>query len=117
MLVFGWLNSHSLIVSFGVFGLVSGYQRLTFMSRPPATRMEWWFQHMVAMLGTGLPLHTAFLLAVGRHLPGPPGSWRLLPAALTLLGIPAITIWTRHYRNRFQRRSVHGLGGENAIGA
>jgi len=102
MLAFGLLNGHALITAFGVIGLIDGSTRLAFMFRTPKTRMEWWYSHMGVMLGTGIPLHAAFLLAVGRHLPGPHGNWRLLPSALVIIGIPAIVMWKRYYRNRFE---------------
>jgi hypothetical protein len=44
------------------------------------------------------------LLAIGRHLPGPAGNWRLALATVTVLGFPAITMWIRSYRRRFERR-------------
>ena len=104
MLVFGILNSHVLVASFGAIGLLDGSTRLAYLSRTPKTRMEWWYTHMGVMLGTGVPLHIALLLAVGRHLPGPPGAWRLLPSTLVIIGIPAIAMWKRYYRNRFEPR-------------
>jgi type VI protein secretion system component VasK len=107
MLAFGLLNGHPIITTFGMVGLIDGSTRLAFMFRIPKTRMEWWFSHMTVMLGTGVPLHAAFLLAVGRHLPGPYGNWRLLPSALVIIGLPTIAIWKRYYRNRFEPKRRH----------
>jgi hypothetical protein len=101
MIAFGVAQQFPVISFFGVVGLMNGLTWSRFLLRPPRTPMAWWFQHMNAMLGTGTSLHVAALLALGRHLPGPAGTWRLWPVLLTLAAIPAAAAWRRYYRRRF----------------
>ncbi len=71
--------------------------------RAPA-RMGWFYSHMGAMPGGGVAFHTAFAVfgsqRLWAHDPGGPlaGLPWILP---TLIGAPAIALWTRHYRRRF----------------
>lgn len=95
---------HPLITTFGVIGAVSSARRLQLLLRPLPSPMAWWYEHMGSLLGAGIPLHTTLLLAIGRHLPGPAGNWRLALAMVTVVGFPAITMWIRSYRRRFERR-------------
>jgi hypothetical protein len=101
---FGVRVGHPLIVAFGIIGAVSSGRRLQVLARPSPSPMAWWYEHMGSLLGVGIPLHTTLLLAIGRHLPGPAGNWRLALATVTALGFPAITMWIRSYRRRFERR-------------
>jgi hypothetical protein len=108
--VFGGRVGHPLILTFGLMGAYAGARRLFILVRPPRSRMAWWYEHMGTLLGTGIPLHVTMLLAIGRHLPGPPGSWRVTLSGIAILGLPAITMWIRYYRKRFEPRTprTHG---------
>ena len=98
----GALIPHPLIAGFGVMGTLSGGRRLAVLLRPSSSPMAWWYEHMGTLLGTGIPLHVTFLLAVGRHLPGPDGPWRVAFSGVVMLGLPAIVLWIRYYRRRFE---------------
>jgi hypothetical protein len=102
--VFGGRVGHPLITMFGVMGALSGGRRLVVLVRPPRSPMAWWYEHMGTLLGTGIPLHVTMLLAIGRYLPGPPGPWRVALSGVVVLGLPAITMWIRYYRRRFDTR-------------
>jgi hypothetical protein len=104
--VAGVLIPHPLIAGFGVMGTLSGGRRLFVLLRPSSSPMAWWYEHMGTLLGTGIPLHVTFLLAVGRHLPGPDGPWRVALSGVVILGLPAIVIWIRYYRRKFEPRSA-----------
>ena len=64
----------------------------------------WFYEHMGNMMGTGIAFHTAFaVFGVSRLFEFSLSGWSaiipwILPAAI---GIPAINIWTRHYRRKF----------------
>jgi hypothetical protein len=104
LLAFGLRVGHALITAFGVMGALGSGRRVFVLLRPAQSRMAWWYEHMSALLGVGLPLHVTMLLAIGRHLPGPAGSWRLAMAGVALLGLPATTMWVGYYRRRFESR-------------
>ena len=67
--------------------------------------MEWWYQHMFAMLVGGIAAHTAFatffiasLLDVSL-----PGIWQIAPWILpTIVGVPAMLLWIRAYERKFE---------------
>lgn len=101
---------HPVITMFGVMGTLGHGRRLFVLLRPSRSPMAWWYEHMGTLLGTGIPLHVTMLLAIGRHLPGPPGPWRVALSGVVILGLPAITIWKRYYRRRFEPRipRTHG---------
>jgi len=75
---------------------------------PLPTPMAWWYRHMECMLGAGIAFHTAFLVFGASRLfdlrfDGPIG---ILPWILpSLIGVPAIAIWTRHYKRKFGETS------------
>ena len=86
-------------------GLVTGSGMLRLMRRPRARRMGWFYSHLGSMLGGGIAFHTAFAVFGAQRLwaydlAGPLAvvPW-LLPTAL---GIPAIILWTRYYRRKFE---------------
>lgn len=61
-------------------------------------RMEWWFAHLGGMMGAYIATVTAVLVVNGTFLP-PLVRW-LAPTAIGTIGI---LIWTRYYRQKFQR--------------
>jgi uncharacterized membrane protein len=99
-----WLGAalrQPLLTWFPVVGVVGGAFDLRYWLQQPRDKMHWWYEHMGDMLGTCIAALTAFLVVNARNLGLPTFSlivW-LLP---TLVGVPAIAIWTRHYRRRFE---------------
>jgi uncharacterized membrane protein len=90
-----------------VFGLALGRDAWTDLrgfTQPPTDRNWWWYYHMERMLGSYIAAVTAFLVQnVGRHLP-PEWQW-VAWVTPTLLGVPLIGLWIRHYRRLFAERA------------
>lgn len=100
----GWSVIPGVFIGVGLLGLYATWDQGRFVARPPKEKMIWWYKHMEYMLSCGIAFHTAFLVfglgrIIGDYLTGPAAfvPW-VLP---TLIGVPAITIWVRHYRRRF----------------
>ncbi len=67
-------------------------------------RKAWFYEHMGAMLSTGVAFHSAFaVFGFGRLFDlGLTGFVAVVPWVLpTLIGVPALVIWTRHYQRKF----------------
>ena len=92
-------------VALGTLGIAGYFEERRFLANPRPTPMAWWYKHMEGMIGSGIAFHTAFLVFGGQRLFGGAlmqGSWSFLPWILpAALGIPALQIWTRHYKRRF----------------
>lgn len=93
-----------ILLALSPIGILGGVEALKYARRPPPSRMSWWYEHMGGMLGTGIAFHTAFLVFGARRLFGLTGEGVLsvVPWILpTLIGIPAIVIWSNYYRRKF----------------
>ena len=98
-------DASPILLGLSPVGLVIGSGMLRLMRRPGARRMGWFYSHLGSMLGGGIAFHTAFAVFGAQRLwaydlAGPLAvvPW-LLPTAL---GIPAIIVWTRYYRRKFE---------------
>ena len=93
-----------LLYALSPIGLLNGWSILKVIH--PSTQNEprkWLYEHLGALLGCGIAFHTAFaVFGMGQVLPFEfPGLWQVVPWILpSLIGIPAISIWTRRYRNQ-----------------
>jgi uncharacterized membrane protein len=100
--VYGVTTGRTLFVAFAGIGLLSGGGQLAYWLRAPRSPMHWWFEHMSSMLGACVAATTAFLVVNAQR-------WGLETFALavwltpTIVGTPAIAIWTGYYRRRFQQ--------------
>lgn len=100
--IYGLAHGQVLFVSFGGIGLLSAAGSLRYWLRPPASRMHWWFEHMSGMLTGCIAAITAFLVIGGSSI----GIWPLAAwLGPSLIGVPAITIWTRYYQRLFTARA------------
>ncbi len=95
-----------ILLGLSPIGLFTGRNMLRLMRNPGAERMGWFYSHLGSMIGGGIAFHTAFaVFGVQRlwayDLAGPLAvvPW-ILP---TVIGLPAIGIWTRRYRRKFNR--------------
>jgi hypothetical protein len=91
-------------LALGLAGLNEARMSLRVLRRPRPTPMSWWYTHMECMLGAGIAFHTAVLVfGAGRYFEGwLPGPLALLPWLLpTAIGVPATSLWIRHYRRKF----------------
>ena len=98
-------DASPILLGLSPVGLVTGAGMLRLMRRPGARRMGWFYSHLGSMLGGGIAFHTAFAVFGAQRLwaydlAGPLAvvPW-LLP---TVIGIPAIILWTRYYRRKFE---------------
>ena len=90
-----------LLTWFPLIGVLSGAAGLRYWLKAPRERMHWWYQHMADMIGTCIAALTAFLVVNARSL-GMPRFSLLVWLAPTLVGVPAIVLWTLHYKRRFK---------------
>lgn len=109
MIALGVWSRQPVFAALSPIGFLTGAGNLRYARRPHATRMAWWYEHMGAMLGGGIALHTAFLVL---------GAGRLLGTQLTgfaavipwivpsMVGIPATAIWVRYYQRKFREDGV-----------
>ena len=100
-----WTDISPILLGLSPVGLVTGSGMVRLMRRPGARRMGWFYSHLGSMLGGGIAFHTAFAVFGAQRLwayelAGPLAvvPW-LLPTAV---GIPAIVVWTRYYRRKFE---------------
>jgi hypothetical protein len=63
--------------------------------------MHWWFEHMSSMLGACIAATTAFSVVNANNL-GLQTFSLIVWLAPSVVGVPAIAIWTRYYRRKFE---------------
>ena len=101
-----WSDSSPILLGLSPVGILTGSNLLRYMRNPGARRMGWLYSHLGSMLGGGIAFHTAFaVVGVQRVIAFElPGALTIVPWLLpTVIGVPAIIVWTRHYRRRFAR--------------
>jgi hypothetical protein len=89
------------LISLGAVGVFTGIDILRYIRGSKAGPQAWKVEHLGAMLGAGIAYHTAFaVFGMGRVVDlSLQGGFMLVPWLLpTLIGIPAILLWSRHYR-------------------
>ena len=99
-LLYGIANSAPLFIAFSALGLANGVGQLRYWLRPPSSPMHWWFEHMGAMLGACIAATTAFLVVNAQRW-GLETFSLLVWLAPSIIGAPAVAIWTGYYRRRF----------------
>jgi uncharacterized membrane protein len=88
-------------VVFGLIGVRLGWTSISTFTKPPATKMFWWFRHMQGMIGSYIAAMTAFsAVNLGPYFGAAWWVW-LWP---TIVGVPAIAIWTAYYEKKFAPR-------------
>ena len=93
-----------LLYALSPIGIGSGIGQLRYVSGTTQSRRAWLYEHLGAMLAAGIAFHTAFAVFGSTRLfdIGLTGWIAILPwIAPTIIGIPAITLWTRHYQKKF----------------
>ena len=99
-----WSDLSPILLGLSPIGLFTGPGMLRLMRNPGARHMGWFYSHLGSMLGGGIAFHTAFAVFGAQRfwayeLAGP---FAIVPWILpTIIGIPAIIIWTRYYRRKF----------------
>ena len=98
-----WSDLSPILLGLSPIGLFTGSSMLRLMRNPRAQHMGWFYSHLGSMLGGGIAFHTAFIVFGAQRvwayeLAGP---LAIVPWILpTVVGIPAIVVWTRYYRRR-----------------
>jgi hypothetical protein len=88
-------------VAFGIIGMRMGQASIAGFIRPPTDKMFWWFGHMEGMIGSYIAALTAFsAVNLTRWFGSVWWVW-LWP---TMVGVPAIAIWTAYYKKQFSPR-------------
>jgi hypothetical protein len=93
-----------LLFALSPIGISTGYGIHRYVRGGLPSKRAWMYEHMGAMLGAGIAFHTAFAVFGSARLfdIGLTGWIAVIPwIAPAVIGIPAITIWTRHYRQKF----------------
>jgi uncharacterized membrane protein len=85
-------------IVFGIIGMRMGLGSILGFLKPSGEKMFWWFDHMQGMIGSYIAAMTAFSAVNLTHWFGPAWWVWLWP---TMLGVPAISIWTAYYKKRF----------------
>ena len=93
-----------LLLALSPIGLGVGSGNLRYMKSGPLSKRAWMYEHLGAMLGSGIAFHTAFAVFGSTRIfdIGLTGWVAIIPwVAPAAIGIPATIIWTRHYRQKF----------------
>jgi hypothetical protein len=93
-----------LLFALSPIGIGTGIGNLRYMNSAAPSQRAWMYEHLGAMLGAGVAFHTAFaVFGLSRLFDiGLTGWVAVIPwVAPAIIGIPAITLWTRHYRRKF----------------
>ena len=93
-----------LLFALSPIGFGAGFGNLRYMKSHTPSPRAWMYEHLGAMLGAGIAFHTAFAVFGASRLfdIGLTGWVAIIPwVAPAVIGIPAITLWTRHYRRKF----------------
>jgi hypothetical protein len=85
-------------VVFGLLGIRLGTSSIQRFVRRPANKMFWWPDHMQGMIASYIAAMTAFSAVNLSHWFGAAWWVWLWP---TIIGVPAIAIWTRYYEKKF----------------
>ncbi len=103
-----------ILLALSPIGILGGISALRYARQIDHSSMSWWYEHMGGMLGTGIAFHTAFFVFGAARLfdLGLDGLVAVVPWVLpSLIGVPAIVIWTSYYRRHFR----HGLLGLSSL--
>lgn len=91
------------LIALGLVGIFSGRDTLRYLGGSKTGPLAWKIEHLGAMLGAGIAYHTAFaVFGMNRIADLALEGWLLLVPWLlpTVVGVPAIMLWTRHYRRQ-----------------
>ena len=105
MAIYGITTGATLFAAFSVIGLVNGGGQLAYWLRNPRSPMHWWFEHMSSMLGACIAATTAFLVVNAQRW-GLETFSMVVWLAPSIVGVPAIAMWTGYYRRKFSGRRV-----------
>src|SRR5208282_4155243 len=88
-------------VVFGIIGMSMGQGSIAGFLKRPSEKMFWWFAHMEGMIGSYIAAMTAFsAVNLTRWFGAAWWVW-LWP---TIVGVPAIAVWTAYYKKKFSSK-------------
>lgn len=93
-----------LLFALSPIGIGTGIGILRYIRGAAPSKRAWLYEHLGSMLAGGIAFHTAFaVFGSGRLFNiGLEGWVAVIPwIAPAAIGIPAIALWTRHYRRKF----------------
>jgi len=90
-----------LAIIFGLLGTAVGAGFLRYSVKATLTKLEWWIEHLGAMIGSGITCYTAFFAFGGSRLFIDHGNLRLL--SWILLGVIGFVV-IRYLSRQYQRR-------------
>lgn len=99
-------------------GFGTGFGILKAIGGKRPEKKVWFYEHMGAMIGTGIAFHTAFAVFGSLRIfdLGLNGFWAVIPwITPALIGIPATFIWTRHYKRKFNDFPTTGPAGPKPV--
>ncbi len=85
-------------VVFGILGMRMGLGSIHGFLKPSPDKMSWWFVHLQGMIGSYIAAMTAFSAVNLTRWFGPAWWVWLWP---TIVGVPAIALWTAYYKKKF----------------
>jgi uncharacterized membrane protein len=85
-------------VVFGLLGMRMGLRSIQGFMKPSGEKMLWWFEHMQGMIASYIAAMTAFSAVNLSHWFGAAWWVWLWP---TMVGVPAIALWTAYYKKKF----------------
>ena len=85
-------------VVFGILGMRLAWNSLHTFLRRPDDKMFWWYDHLQGMIGSYIAAMTAFSSINLSHWFGSAWWVWLWP---TMIGVPAISLWTAYYKKKF----------------
>ncbi len=94
-----------LLYSLSPIGFFNGFGILRAITGRRVERKAWFYEHMSGLMAAGIAFHTAFaVFGVGQLVNlGLEGGLAVIPwVAPTLLGVPAIIIWSNYYKRQFK---------------
>jgi uncharacterized membrane protein len=92
-------------VIFGVLGMVIAGRSLATVLWPPEEKQFWWYLHMRGMIASYIATVTAFVVV--NLVPRFGNTWWLWLGPV-MVGVPALLIWQRYYRGKFQKQGPRG---------
>jgi hypothetical protein len=90
-------------IVFGLLGMRMGLGSIARFLKRPQEKMFWWFGHMQGMIASYIAAMTAFSAVNLSHWFGAAWWVWLWP---TIVGAPAISIWTAYYKKKFSRKTA-----------
>jgi hypothetical protein len=104
VLVLGIKYRSGPLIGLSPIGPLVAAGNLRYLLRGPQTRMQWWYEHLGSMIGTGIAGYTAFLVFGGSRLfPSVARSqlYTIFWVLPSVIGVLAIIVTIAYYQRKF----------------